>query len=521
MATSFANLKSKLDIPVWQQLNLIYTAAQAAITAGAGSCLIDDKRCSQYANSNVWYLQAATVLAQYSTTRNGWLQLASPALAGTFGAGATGVFAPSQGPRGTIAAGATTSSVVISTALPAAVGLNQLKGLRIRIIGNNAGGSGLVQERTIVGNTAGTTPTITVDAVFTFTPGNGAGYEILSGRVYMLSAGTLAAGVWKYFDVATTSMSGNLSTTNLPATISTDSAIVCLDELHTPITANGVTINGDVGGYFGSLTSTGTAATTITGTVAGADSAVLANEYRNFQIRIVEDTVTPTAVGQRRRITSHTAGASPVYTVPAWTVTPTLGAKFMIENNNDIILSSSASTTIYTYDAVLNTWSTTTYGVRSGAIAAGGCGWHPFNRTIDPAKNVRYSMIYFPRGGGSAVIDMLDIAAGTNGVWTADIAYDNKGLVLWSTGGCSAYDPVSNKTITLPISVISVQNSIYAFDNDGMSLGSYSQMPQVSSTAVAGHRLAINTYVDGTDKKSFVYHIPATTAVFLRSLIFV
>ena len=62
------------------------------------------------------------------------------------------------------------------------------------------------------------------------------------------------------------------------------------------------------------------------------------NEYRNFQIRIVEDTVNPTAVGQRRNITSHTAGASPVYTVPAWTVTPSANANFVIENNGDRIL---------------------------------------------------------------------------------------------------------------------------------------------------------------------------------------
>ena len=64
-------------------------------------------------------------------------------------------------------------------------------------------------------------------------------------------------------------------------------------------------------GFFDVLTATATGATSITGTVAGADAAVLLNEYRNFQIRIVEDTVTPTAVGQRRNITSHTAGASP------------------------------------------------------------------------------------------------------------------------------------------------------------------------------------------------------------------
>ena len=80
-----------------------------------------------------------------------------------------------------------------------------------------------------------------------------------------------------------------------------------------------------------------------------ATPRVLANEYRNFQIRIVQDTVNPTAVGQRRNITSHTAGASPVYTVPAWTVTPSANAIFVIENNGDRILywGSASSSTLH------------------------------------------------------------------------------------------------------------------------------------------------------------------------------
>ena len=37
------------------------------------------------------------------------------------------------------------------------------------------------------------------------------------------------------------------------------------------------------------------------------DSLIFANEYRNFQIRVVQDTVNPTSVNQRRIIASHTA----------------------------------------------------------------------------------------------------------------------------------------------------------------------------------------------------------------------
>ena len=134
-------------------------------------------------------------------------------MTGTFGAGAGAVMMPAQGPRGVLAAGATTTSVVLSTALPAAVAPNQLankgnsNGFKIRIIGNSAGGSGKIEERYIIGNTGGTTPTLYLDSPLSFTPAAGDAYEIRSGRLYMLSAGTLAAGCWKYYDIATNSFS--------------------------------------------------------------------------------------------------------------------------------------------------------------------------------------------------------------------------------------------------------------------------------------------------------------------------
>ena len=123
--------------------------------------------------------------------------MTSPALAGTFGAGSTSAFVPSLGLVGTIAAGATTTSVVISTAFPTAVGVNMLanrggsgdKGFKLRITDATAG---KVEERWIVGNTAGTAPTITVETAFSFTPATGARYEILAGRLFLLSSGTMA-----------------------------------------------------------------------------------------------------------------------------------------------------------------------------------------------------------------------------------------------------------------------------------------------------------------------------------------
>ena len=103
-------------------------------------------------------------------------------------------------------------------------------GFKIRIIGKTAG---KVEERWIVGNTAGTTPTVWLDVPLTFTPTTGDTYEILAGSVVMLGAGTTAATSFRSFETAANTLT-SLSITNLPTTVSTDSAITVLDEQYNP-----------------------------------------------------------------------------------------------------------------------------------------------------------------------------------------------------------------------------------------------------------------------------------------------
>lgn len=518
MATSFSGIKQLLDVPSWQATPLIYNSLHVLQSAVPGSHLICDKRPSQYKQQLIWFLNTATTLFQYRTKGNAWGQLGSPGLAGTFTVGAISVFCPAQGPRGVIAAGATTTSVVLSTVLPAAIGINQLVGQRIRIVNNIAGG-GQTAERTIIANTAGTTPTITVDSTFGFTPGTGVIYEILSGRIFMMNAGTVAAGIWKFYDVATNSFSGNLATTNLPATIGTGSAIVALDEQHTPITGvGGVAINGETGGYFGTLTATAATSTTLTGQASSGDAAVLLNEYRNFQIRIVEDTTNPTAVGQRRRITSHTAGASPVYTVPTWTVTPSATAKYMIENNNDILFWTGVLATTYRYDPTANAWDTTTYAAKPAINAGGTTAFHPFGLTLNAAKTLRHSFIYNFRGGATSTLDVFDIAAGATGVWTPAWVYDNQGPVTFNSSSAHSYNALDNTTLISPVSLLGTPNNMYYFDVEKNSLRSYTSVPQINSTITDGDRLAVDFFIDGVDKKAFHYWLPSSQSYMLRSM---
>ena len=492
--------------------------APAPNAHAAGMVLCSDLRSDISRNPFVYQLVSATVLNRYNIVTKGWNLVQSPALAGIFGAGAGAVVAPSLGVTGTIASGATASSVVLSTPLPTAVGLNMLAnrggsgeyGFKIRIIDPVAGKTA---ERFITWNTAGTTPQIGVLSSFGFTPSNGARYEIIAGRVFMLGAGTVAANIWRSLEVASNTLSAGLSTTNLPVTIATDTDILALDEQYTPFDHN----PGDgmvKGGYLYdagltnryALTATAAAASSITGQATAGDAVVAANEFRNFQIRIVEDTTTPAAVGQRRIIASHTAGPSAVYTLgTAWTATPSASAKFVIELPNLILVRSSGTTTVYTYnygDAAVNNgtnsiaagaWSITYFGAAPAANAAGGMWMPSFGIQPDEGRQARHSFNYFWRGGGVNTLDVLDIAGGTTGAWTAGIVYDGAIAALPNAGSCGAYAPFNNegRMFYINLYATSVINQVYRFDVRNRVLSPFTPPDMIQSgVATPGKRLA-------------------------------
>lgn len=508
--------KKVIDQLVWRQV------APAPNAHAAGSCMASDLRSDLSRHPFVFNLISNTVLNRYNIVGKAWQTMASPALAGTFGAGAACAVAPSLGLVGTIAAGATTTSVVISTAFPTAVGINMLAnrggsgdvGFKLRIIDTVAGRT---EERWIVGNTAGTTPTIRVGAAFGFTPASGARYEILAGRLFMLGAGALAANIWRSFELAANTLSTGLTTTNLPATIATDSSILVLDEQYTPYDCKpgeGVVLGAftyDTG--LESLTATASAASTLTGQATLGDAVVVANEYRNFQIRIVQDTVTPAAVGQRRIIASHTAGPSPVYTLgTAWTTQPSSSAKFVIELPNLLLLRSSATTTVFTYnygDATVNNgtnsitagaWSTTYFGAAPAANASGGMWMPSFGIQPDPSRNARHSFCYFWRGG-AVTLDVLDIAGAITGTWTGAIAYDgNTSALTVGTTGCPAPFGNEGRMFYMNIYTASAVSQMFRFDVQNRVLSPFAPTDflQVGAAAL-GQRMAAYAALDGTD----------------------
>ena len=513
MATTLS-FKDIIDIPLWRMESPVLA------TSGAGMALANDMRNDSSRHPYIYLLRSATALDFFDPTTGDWGALASPALAGVFGAGACAVFHPSQGPRGTIAAGASTTRITLTTALPAAVGVNQLAnrgdgvGFRVRIIDNVAGGSGKTEEKLVIANTSGTTPALTLDSALSFTPSTAATYEFLSGRVFLLSSGLLAAGAFKYYDVLTNSYSGSLSITNLPATMSTDSTIVALSELYVSndraigaglvngsSTYNAATVN--------CIVATASSGTTITG--SGMPSDLQANEYANFQLRIVEDATTPASVGQRRRITSHTGGATSVFTVPTFTTTPSSTAKFVIELDDDkLILRTTAVATTYTYNITSNAWDTTTFAASGSAVGAGCVMALPFGCTRDTTNNFRHSHLTCFRGGGAASVDVLDIATNT---WSNAVTYGNSGQTF-TTGTCGTYEPATLSGRFLHLNINGTQRfARYDMRNRILDAGAYLRYTQ--GAALVGGKMATGLFVDGATKLPFVYHLTNTQTIFM------
>jgi hypothetical protein len=507
--TTITSFHDVLDLPSWRPL------ANAPNVATAGVSLACDLRNNEDRHPEIFQLASAAIFNKYSVKNDEWLPLATPALAGTFGAGTDCILVPEQGPSGTIAAGGTTTSFTLTTALPAAVGQGQLSnrgdgiGFKIKVVFNSAGGRGLTEIREIVNNTLGTTPTLYFDDAFSQSPALGDRYEFLSGRVFLLNAGAIAAGTFRWYDIATNSYS-TLAQANLPATITTDSHLLTLSELYVPYDrkpGEGFLVGTATydGGRFSCLQATNSAAGTLTGQAAGGDAGVLLNEYRNHQLRIVEDIAIPTAVGQRRKISSHTAGALPQYTLSAnWAPTPSINAKYVLEGDGDkILLWTTANVNTYTYTIAGNAWDVnTTFATRVTADGAGLYAARCFGIEPRAEKLTRHSYVYMLRGAAQNQLDIFDIAGAATGLWTENITYGNKSQTF-TTGNCGAYDPISNQGKIFYIYVNGTQRFQRNNMDDQITVP-WCFLPYVQGAATAGRKIALTSYFDGDTKLTFI-----------------
>lgn len=417
------------------------------------------------------YVVSATVQYLYSHDEDAWVQIPSGALAGTFGAGACGAYTPWSITY--TANGGSTTTVTVAAATHNLNG--SVRGDTIEFL---SAGAATGQRRRITGilTNAGTgTTTLTLDYPVATAILTSHTFRITSGRFFVMSAGTTAAGMWKAFDMGTMAWQASLGTTNLPATWGTDGKAVGTNRIANTM-VNGAASSGSTttlvdttanwdtnqwkGLYVAIIDGTGegqsakilsnTATTLTISTVAVAPAAAsayqirafdslacgvatsgsattlvnsaknwTANQWTNYQLRIVSGT----GAGQIRTIASNT---STTLTIAAG-ATLDATSVYEIEPNEDFIyLAGNNAVAMYRYSVSANTWTVMAPTTARAAAPSTGMCMDFVGETGDPLwadetniQDGRY--IYSVRGGAGALIERFDIAGGTSGAgaWQA------------------------------------------------------------------------------------------------------
>jgi hypothetical protein len=355
----------------------------APLTTTAGAFIASSRHFRQ----QQLYVTSNTTAFLYRPEEDGFVAIASPALAGTFGAGACGVatgFSVGTAVAASLTAtGGTTTTLVTNQPLA-----RDLRGYSVQILtGPNAGETKIIASNTIGAN-----------ATITFTAASGAAfssantYRLLTPTWCVLGAGTLAAASFRKYDFATNTWT-TLAITGLPATIGTDGKLIS-----TPSRMDTDYL------VFETATATGGSTTT----VVNAGRSWTTNQWANYQVRIVSGT----GAGQIRAITSNTANT---LTCATFATAPDATSVYSIEGSDDFIyFLGNGAVTLFRYSFATNTWATLTpTAARTGAPGAGmSAHWvygvsAPDWTNVNAIRNGRY--IYSFRGGGAALLDRYDI----------------------------------------------------------------------------------------------------------------
>jgi hypothetical protein len=431
-------------------------------------------------------VQSNTAALLYNPFEDGWINLPSPALAGTFGAGACGV-------AGAFSTGATAavSSLTATAGTTTAITTNQnlqrnLSGYSVLFVGGTNAG----KLKTIASNTIGASAVITFEGAAEATAFDATSqYRIKAPVFFVLGAGTLAAGSFRRYDFPSNTWV-TLSITGLPATVGTDGRLVS-----TPAW---------IDSGFKSF-ATGTATAGAASTLTNSAKAWATNQWANSQVRITAGT----GLGQIRTVASNTAT---VLTVSAaWTTNPDATSQYSLEGNDDFVyFLGNNAVTMYRYSISGNTWTTLSPGVaRAGAPGAGmGGSWvHSVSAAEWTAENAiqngRY--IYSMRGAAGALLDRYDIAANT---WAA-ISYA-PAVEVFGAGTKYSY----NKD-RLYIQKDATGRWFY-FDFAESAMQPWSTMTYTQGAAIVGDTAFDVTYKDGATEIDYIYMALNTSAVLLR-----
>lgn len=477
MPTTNGNRKL-LDLKRWEQV----TPAPSATVAGSFIA------SSRHFRQQQLYVNSTTTSWLYNPFEDGWVQVPSPALAGTFGAGAAGV-AGSWSTGTTVAAasltatGGTTSTIVTNQTLA-----RSLAGYSIHILaGPNAG-----VTLPILSNTISANATITVTAQASAFSASTV-YRLCTPVWYVLGAGTLASGSFRKYDWATNTWT-TLVNTGLPATIGTDGKLIT-----TPSWLNT--------NYYQFATGTATAGGASTLTNSG--KAWTVNSWTNYQIRIVSGT----GAGQIRTIASNTATV--ITTSAAWTTQPDATSVYSIEGNDDFVyyLGNNA-VTLFRYSITSNTWTTLSpTAARAAAPGAGMSAHWVYGETNTAWTNentiINGQRIYSFRGAAGAVLDYYDIAANT---WVSGVSYA-PATETFTTG--SKYTYINDKLYIQK----DATNRWFEYDFADQGMNGWTTMPVVQGAAIVGDTAFDTTYYDGATEIHYVYMLMNTSTIMYRQMV--
>jgi hypothetical protein len=482
--TTTVNLKKLLHRKAWESC----TSSPSATTAGG--FVISDK--FDITNGIRAFLVAGvSSIWMYEGNEDAWLQLPNSGAAGTFAAGACGEYRGLGAMGGVFTQTATAGST--STITTNRTIVRSLAGSRIRVIA----GAGMGYDGTVEKNTLG------ANAVVTVTPASGVAfdattqYQIFSGSLWFMNAGTAAVG-FSVYDVATNTWTAR-SVTGLPTAWGTDAKLI-----------------STIGAVSSIATGTATSATSTT--LSNSAKAWNTNMWANYQVRITDGT----GKGQIRVISSNTGVALTV--AAAWTVTPDATSVYSIEGNHDCFyLLGNNAVTLYKYVVSTNTWSTLTpVAARAGAAAAGlsanwiesAPGWDNETQvahylTTLYKQNGRY--IYSFRGGATSTLDVYDIAANT---WVSGVAYGNQQETF--TGGSSAADIDGAIYITKEAT-----GRVFSFEVDRnrlIPIATNTTQVALGGTAVVGDKLFFLPYKDGPTTINYMYMLRHSGTELVRML---
>lgn len=463
------------------------TMMPSPTTTSAGAFVISPTNSSRKYSMLV---SSATVHYLYDHQEDDWLPIASGALAGTFGAGACGAHLAWSITY--TATGGSTTTVTVNSATHNING--NVVGDEIEFLTGTAGNIGLRRTITAIETNIGTgTITITFNAAPNAVANNDT-FRISSGSFFVMNAGTVAANIFKRYDIATGTWTA-LTTTGLPATWGTDGRMV--------IPYNRV-----------STFDSGTATSGSTTTLVCTGKGWTADQWINYQVRITGGT----GVGQKSRITDNTSDTLTFAAGATIDATST----FVIEGDeNAIYLLGNNAVTMYKYSISANSWATVApTTARAGAPIAGmSADWIGTTgdtnwADITGIKDGRY--IYSLRGGTS-VIDRFDISGGTNGAgaWTA-VTYQPS-LTTFATGDSTEWD--GQYLYIAKEGTAAIPQRIYKYDLIGNTVYPFNTDWYLAGAAVIGNKMWIKN-LSTTGEVKWLYVLQSTSTNLRRIMIF-